>query len=198
MCQMSRWLEQTGGTRGASYDETFAELAASGVDVHGEASFVDALLAPGSRVLDAGCGTGRIAVELHRRGHDVVGVDNDASMLAVARAHPGPDWQLADLLGFSAAEPFDLVLLAGNVVVYLEPGTEPDVLTGLAGLLRPGGLMVSGWCTRREPDDDAPSASVAAYDGWVSELAQVGRYATWSGDPLTPEASWCVAVDRSG
>lgn len=195
---MSRWLEQTGGTRGGSYDEAFTELAASGADVHGEASFVDALLDPGSRVLDAGCGTGRVAVELHRRGHDVVGVDSDASMLAVARTHPGPDWQLADLQGFSGVAPFDLVLLAGNVVVYLAPGTEPEVLTGLAGLLRPGGLLVSGWCTRRAPDDPdsgAPSASVSSYDRWVSGLSQVGRYATWSGDPLTPAASWCVAVD---
>ncbi len=193
---MSRWLEQTGGTRGASYDDAFAELARAGVDVHGEAAFTGALLAPGSRVLDAGCGTGRVAVELHRRGHRVVGVDSDASMLDVARSHPGPDWRLADLLELEDPEPFDLVLLAGNVVVYLAPGTEQPVLTRLATLLRPGGLMVSGWCTRREADDDAPSASVATYDTWVSGLTPLGRYATWSGDPLTEESAWCVAVDQ--
>src|ERR1700686_3194622 len=74
--------------QGDDYQRRFDELAASGVDVHGEASFV-MRGSPGS-VLDAGCGTGRVGIELARRGVDVVGVDADASMLATARAN-GPD-----------------------------------------------------------------------------------------------------------
>ena len=61
---MSRWLEETGGSRGPSYDAAFRELAASGMDVHGEAAYVAALVPPGIRVLDAGCGTGRVAAGL--------------------------------------------------------------------------------------------------------------------------------------
>ncbi len=69
------------------YDERWEALAATGADVHGEADLVAALVgAPGGLpVLDAGCGTGRVAIELARRGYDTVGVDVDADLLARAR-----------------------------------------------------------------------------------------------------------------
>src|ERR1700682_2952550 len=68
------------------YDERWDSLAASGVDVHGEAGLGDPLLrSPGSGVLDAGCGTGRVAIELARRGYATVGVDVDRDLLARAR-----------------------------------------------------------------------------------------------------------------
>lgn len=185
---MSRWLSETGGTEGASYAARFAALAASGVDVHGEAAYVDALLEPGSRVLDAGCGTGRVAVELARRGHVVTGVDNDASMLAQAS---GTDvsWLLEDLVALTVTG-FDLVVAAGNVMVFLEPGTEASVVARLAGALVPGGLLVSGWRTDR--------LAAAVYDGWAAAagLLPVVRHATWQGAPLEPDSPWCVAVDR--
>ena len=188
---MSRWLDETGGTRGADYDAAFAALAAAGEDVHGEAAYVDALVPRGSRVLDAGCGTGRVAVELHRRGHDLVGVDSDASMLDVARAHPGPRWLLADLAALDLPDRFDLVVAAGNVVVFLAPGSEPAVVARLAGHLRPGGLLVSGWRTDR--------LDVPTYDAWAAAagLAPVARHSTWQGEPWHDGADWCVAVDRA-
>ncbi|GHJ18432.1 class I SAM-dependent methyltransferase [Streptomyces albus] len=68
---------------GEEYQARFDGIAARGGDVHGEATLVRAL-GPSS-VLDAGCGTGRVAIELARHGIDVVGVDVDASMLATAR-----------------------------------------------------------------------------------------------------------------
>ena len=157
---MSRWLEETGGARGSSYDEAFRELAEHGVDVHGEAAYVDALLPPRARVLDAGCGTGRVALELARRGHLVTGVDSDPSMLAVARAQPGVVWVDGDLATLDLGEPFDLVVAAGNVVVFLAPGTESAVLGRLAAHLLPDGLLVSGWRTDR--------LAVPAYDVWVA------------------------------
>lgn len=124
---MSRWLEETGGERGPSYEQAFRDLAASGVDVHGEAAFVERVLATldpvGRSVLDAGCGTGRVARELARRGTSVVGVDSDASMLDVARAEtPDLTWVQADLAMLDLAERFDVVVAAGNVVVFLAPG----------------------------------------------------------------------------
>ncbi len=79
--------QQSNVPRGAAYDRRFDDLAASGMDVHGEAALVDSY-GPGS-VLDAGCGTGRVAIELSRRGHEVLGVDVDPAMLEVARRrHP--------------------------------------------------------------------------------------------------------------
>jgi SAM-dependent methyltransferase len=66
-------------------------MAAEGADLGGEARLVDAMVAPGSRLLDAGCGTGRTAAVLHARGHRVVGVDADPVLIAAAEAdHPGP------------------------------------------------------------------------------------------------------------
>ena len=186
---MSRWLEETGGGRGASYDERFRALAASGVHVHGEADFVAALL-PSGAVLDAGCGTGRVAVELARRGYDVVGVDSDPSMLDVARRHDQA-WVLADLATLDLGRTFDLVVCAGNVMVVLAPGTEPQVVRRLAAHLVPGGLLVSGWRTDR--------LSKTSYDELVAQagLEQVTRLSTWDGDPWRDDADWCVAVDRA-
>jgi SAM-dependent methyltransferase len=192
LARMSRWLEETGGERGPSYAEAFERLAASGVDVHGEAAYVAALAAPGSRVLDAGCGTGRVAVELARRGFEMVGVDNDASMLTVARqAFPDLRWLDADLATLALDEHFDLVVAAGNVMVFLDPGTEAQVVQRLAGHLAPGGLLVSGWRTDR--------LAVSAYDGWAvaAGLEPVVRHATWDGAAWCAGADWCVAVDRA-
>jgi 2-polyprenyl-3-methyl-5-hydroxy-6-metoxy-1,4-benzoquinol methylase len=108
---MSRWLQETGGDRGASYDQAFRELAASGMDVHGEAAYVAALVPAGARVLDAGCGTGRVAIELARRGYEVVGVDSDASMLAVAREQaPALPWHQRDLAELEDESSYDLVV----------------------------------------------------------------------------------------
>ena len=69
-----------------AYDRRWQELADSGANPHGEADRVEGLLPPGGgTVLDAGCGTGRVAIELARRGHRVVGTDLDADMLDRAR-----------------------------------------------------------------------------------------------------------------
>ena len=188
---MSRWLDETGGTRGASYEQRFRELAASGVDVHGEAAFVERLAPAPARVLDAGCGTGRVGRELARRGYDVVGVDNDASMLAVARQEaPELRWVEADLVDLDLGEQFDVVVLAGNVVVFLAPTTEQPVLARCAAHAATGGLVVSGWRTDR--------MSRADYDGLAAGagLEAVARFSTWDGDPWRDDADWCVAVDR--
>ena len=188
---MSRWLRETGGQRGGSYDQAFRDLAASGVDVHGEAAYVAALVPPGARVLDAGCGTGRVAIELARRGYDVVGIDSDASMLDVARRNaPELPWHLTDLVALEDERAYDLVVAAGNVMIFLEPGTGPEVVRRLARTLRPGGLLVSGWRTEELP--------VQEYDAWVAGagLEPVVRHATWDAEPWHDDTDWCVAVDR--
>ena len=185
----SRWLSETGGSAGEDYAARFAALAASGADVHGEARYVDGLLPPSARVLDAGCGTGRVAVELARRGHRVTGVDSDASMLAVARRDPSVTWVEADLATLALEDRFDLIVMAGNVVVFLAPGTEQQVVDRLVAHLVPGGLLVSGWRTDR--------LTLPAYDRLVSGLEPVVRHSTWDAEPWYDDAPWCVAVDRS-
>lgn len=177
------WLRETGGQRGPQYAERFRTLAASGQDVHGEAKFVDALLPGPSRVLDAGCGTGRVGIELARLGHEVVGVDLDVSMLAEARSErPDLTWVHADLVALDVDDlgvgPFDLVIAAGNVIVYLTPGTEATVVAAMAAVLAPGGLLVAGFAHDRHVDP-------AAYDGWcvAAGLEPVNSYAGWDDVP---------------
>jgi SAM-dependent methyltransferase len=116
---------------GGEYQARFDALAASGADVHGEAMFVRRF-APVS-VLDAGCGTGRVAIELARHGIEVIGVDVDASMLETARQlAPDVEWIEADLAALALHRTFDVVVLAGNVLLFTPPGTEPAVVAGCA------------------------------------------------------------------
>src|SRR6195952_2895089 len=131
------------------YDRRWDDLAAGGADVHGEASLVAALVEPGSGpVLDAGCGTGRVAIELARRGYTTVGVDVDPTLLDRARAKaPELEWHLGDLADLppaTAPGPFAAAVLAGNVMIFVARGTEGAVLAQLATRIAPGGLVVAG------------------------------------------------------
>jgi SAM-dependent methyltransferase len=200
---MSRWDGTTGAGHGARYAARFAELAAAGADVHGEATLCASLVPAGSRVLDAGCGTGRVAIRLAELGYDCVGVDLDAGMLAEARrAAPGIPWLLADLaspaLGGLSDQPFDLVVAAGNVIPFVAPGTEPAVIAGLAAQLRPGGLLVSGFgLDRAHLPPAAATVPLDDYDVWcdAAGLRREERFATWDGEPYTG-GGYAVSVHR--
>ena len=188
--------------RGDDYDVRFSERAAAGLDVHGEADFVTSLgvaspgvASPGpTSVLDAGCGTGRVAIELDRRGSTVVGVDRDAEMLATARAKaPALDWRLGDLATVELpGRSFDIIVLAGNVMIFVEPGTEPAVVANLAPALRPGGALVAGFQLR------ADRISLDGYDRCCAAagLALTERWSTWDREPWSPGADYAVSVHR--
>lgn len=196
----TRWETFHDGPSWEQYVQRFAELHHSGADVDGEARFVDALLPRAARVLDAGCGTGRVAAALRRAGHDAVGVDRDAGLVAIARyRYPEGRYLVGDLLTLSAADlsaagapaQFDAIVLAGNVLVFVVPGTERAVLANLAQLLVPGGRMLTGFATDREYQVGAFRADAAAV-GLVVEHT----FATWQLDPWTEDADWCVTVLR--
>jgi SAM-dependent methyltransferase len=189
------------GPAADAYAERFASLAASGKDVHGEAALVGLLLPRGGRVLDAGCGTGRVAIELARRGYDVLGVDLDAGMLDRARRDaPKQQWLESDLatLDLTSLEPFDLVVAAGNVIPLVAEGTEPQVVDRLALALRPGGLLLAGFglTPAHLPLDHAP-VSLDSYDTWcaTSGLGLVKRFSTWDGDPYSG-GGYAVSLHR--
>src|SRR3954447_18480489 len=148
----TRWQDSE-APRGDAYDARWSALSAQGRNVHGEADLVESLLreSGGTSVLDAGCGTGRVAIELSRRGFAVVGVDADREMLAGAMAKaPQLRWLEADLAHLPAEldDEFELAVLAGNVMIFLSPGTEGQVLEGLAARLSVGGLLVAGFQLR--------------------------------------------------
>ncbi|MGY1503102.1 class I SAM-dependent methyltransferase [Streptomyces sp. QTS52] len=199
--QGDRWTELTGGQAGEEYAQRFARLAESGHDIHGEAAFCAALLKPATRILDAGCGTGRIAIRLAALGHHCTGVDIDPSMLAVARRDaPTQEWLLGDLarldtLGLNPG--FDLALAAGNVIPLLAPGTEPAVVRQLAAVLRPGGLLVTGMgLDAAHLPLPEPPVTLTEFDHWCTQagLTLRQRYATWSGDPYYQGCGYSVSV----
>jgi 2-polyprenyl-3-methyl-5-hydroxy-6-metoxy-1,4-benzoquinol methylase len=175
---------------GDDYQQRFDALAERGVDVHGEASFV-ASMTPAS-VLDAGCGSGRVAIELARRGVEVVGVDADASMIATARARaPEITWVHEDLTAVDLDRRFDVVVMAGNVPLFTPPGTERALVTGCARHVAPGGALVAGFQLDRTYDLERYDADTAAAG---LELAE--RFATWDRDPFVAGGDYAVSVHR--
>ncbi len=186
----NRWLAEAGG-RSRTYDQRWEELAAAGRNVHGEADLVESL-GPRS-VLDAGCGTGRVAIELARRGLEVVGVDVDAGMLAEARTKaPQLTWARGDLATLDLNRTFDAVVLAGNVMIFLAPGTEASVLARLAAHVELGGLVVAGFSLELGRLDLATYGRHAESAG----LEQVDRWATWDRRPFAAGGNYAVSVHR--
>lgn len=189
---MTRWQNERDEAQSRAYIQRFEQLAADGADLHGEARMVDALLAPGSRVLDAGCGTGRVGLELARRGHAVTAVDLDPVLVAAARAHPELTVHLADLAELDLpGEVFDAVVAAGNVMIFVEPGTERAVLGRLAAHLAPGGVLVVGFAAGYRYTVDDYDADLAAVG-----LVREHRFGTWDLRPWHADADWAVTVAR--
>ena len=186
----NRWL-QNRSVSGDAYDATYECRAAAGENVHGEADFVQRF-APAS-VLDAGCGTGRVGRELARRGLDVVGVDLDPAMLATARRKaPRVDWRLADLATVDLARSFDAVVMAGNVMIFLAPGSEPAVVANIARHLKPGGALIAGFQIR--PGE----LTIERYDeiAGLAGLALAERWSTWDRDTWDAGHDYAVSVHR--
>jgi SAM-dependent methyltransferase len=180
-----RWVDV------GAYDERWAAMERDGVNPHGEADLV-MRFEPRS-VLDGGCGTGRLGVELARRGVEVVGVDLDPEMIAAARAKaPDIEWHLASLAGLDLGRTFDVVALAGNVIPFVEPDLRRDAVAGCSRHVAPHGALVMGASLRPgwPATDDI--------DEWceAAGLVLVDRWATWDGAPFTADANYAVSVHR--
>ncbi|MFW0784421.1 class I SAM-dependent methyltransferase [Gordonia sp. CPCC 206044] len=179
------------------YIERFRTMAADGVDLGGEARLIDAMVPRGARILDAGCGPGRVGAFLHDVGHTVVGVDVDSRLIAAAQAdHPGPHWIVGDLSRLDLAaegepKPFDAIVCAGNVMVFLAPDTETEVLRRFVDHLTPDGVIVVGFHTDRELSLDQFDAAVAD-----AGLAIEHRFATWDLRAWHDDADFAVTVIR--
>ncbi len=186
----NRWLQER-SVSGEAYDATYERRAAAGENVHGEADFVERF-APVS-VLDAGCGTGRVGRELARRGPDVVGVDLDPEMLATARAKaPMVDWRLADLATVHLGRFFDAIVMAGNVMIFLAPGSEAAVVSNMARHLQPEGVLIAGFQIM------PGQLTVTRYDELAGRagLALAERWSTWDRDTWDGTCDYAVCVHQ--
>ena len=140
---------------------------------------------PGSRILDVGCGTGRHAVELARRGYQVTGIDISAGMLEVARrkaeaAGVEVGFRQADATDFAFDEPFDIaVCLCEGAVGLVERGADAEahdlsIFRNIATSLRPNAPFVltalNGYAVIRQMKDEQ------THDGRFDPATMVSNY----------------------
>ncbi|MDH4075901.1 MAG: class I SAM-dependent methyltransferase [Acidimicrobiia bacterium] len=182
-----RWRQQVDLEE---YDSRWDRMAAGGASVHDEAELV--CLLSGHRILDAGCGTGRVAVELARLGRSVVGVDNDPDMLARAQARSEDvSWVLADLATMELPAAFDMIVMTGDVLHYVRPGDESMAVSNLARHLKPAGYLVSG-ASLAEP------VQLTHYDNWcrAAGLQLSLRYSSWNRAPYDRPGHYAVSIHQ--
>jgi len=182
----ARWAEWRRSVDLDKYDARWESMAARGESVHGEADAVSRLARDhfGGRdltVLDAGCGTGRLGIELTNRGHRVIGVDLDPDMIDRARRkRPDIEWHAHDLATFDSSTRFDVVVMAGNIPNFCRPGEQSRIVANLARLLAPGGLLVCGWS--QESRTESYHATQFIADGEANGLFLVSAWKNWEGD----------------
>jgi len=199
MVEPSIWMQKVAADPGHSqwYIERFRSMARAGDDLAGEARFVDAMAPRGARILDAGCGPGRLGGYLASVGHDVVGVDVDPALIEAAEQdYPGPRWLVGDLAELDLpargiAEPFDVIVSAGNVMAFLAPSTRVQVLSRLRAHVADDGRAAIGFGAYREYEF-ADFLNDAADAGFAPDLL----LSTWDMRPFTDDSEFLVALLR--
>lgn len=177
-----------------NYAERWRSFVAQGHDIYGEARLIDAMADRGSRILDAGCGTGRIGGWLAERGHEVVGVDLDAHLIDVAREDwPQARWIASNLTDMDVLDeqgariPFDLIVSAGNVMTFLAEHERRPSLERLRDHLAADGRLIVGFGSGRGYGFEDFVA-----DAYATGLALEQHYSTWQLHP--PADDFLVAV----
>ena len=193
-------------------------MADRGESVHGEADFVDWLtetvvgtlvkpvvepvVEPSAteralRVLDAGCGTGRLAIELTRRGYRTLGVDLDPDMVERAgRKAPDLRWRVEDLAELDLGETFEVAVMAGNILLFCRPGIQNRIISSITRHLVPGGLLVGGWSQETGPD--AYLVEHFERDAADAGMETVHRFSSWERGEFDPAGDYAVIVARRG
>jgi SAM-dependent methyltransferase len=136
----------------AFFDEDYLRIYRPMLDAARTArdlEFIDWALAlePGARVLDLGCGIGRHAIGVARRGHRVTGLDFNAHYLAIAAAEAQAagltvTWRQGDMRELPFDGEFDAVYSFFTSFGYYSDSENERVLAGVARALRPGGRFL--------------------------------------------------------
>jgi SAM-dependent methyltransferase len=147
-----------------------------------EDAYVHALAQGRIRVLDLGCGTGRLAVRLAAdHGAKVTGVDPARAMLDIARAKSGGaavTWVEGDARSLRLGRRFDLITLTGHAFqVFLTAADRAAVAVTIATHLAPGGLFIF----------DSRNPARREWEGWRPDLTRewrdlpgLGRVESWN------------------
>lgn len=199
--EKSLWLIKKENDPGHSqwYIERFKKMEEEGNDLAGESRLVDALASRGARILDAGCGPGRVGKQLHALGHRVTGVDIDPELIAEAsRVCPNATWISADLTDLPRAleeagqtDGFELLVCTGNVLGFLARSTRQPVVQNFYNALAPGGRAVIGYGSGPGRD--------YAFEQFLADARQVGfnidsTFSTWDARPFDNSSEYLVAV----
>jgi SAM-dependent methyltransferase len=190
--QRQRWnalIQTTWNARAASWDAMSAANAATPE----RQEYLDRVtrrlnVSPGSRILDAGCGTGHFAIALARRGYEVTGVDLSPAMLERARANAmragvSVEWHQGDIASISDSDSSYDAVFARVVLQFVS--NVPAVIHEFSRVLRPAGRLLAsvpgalspiysdGWRRHVEPDEFAVNfmvpwelASILTHFGW--------------------------------
>lgn len=199
MVEQSIWMQKVAADPGHSqwYIERFRAMTRAGDDLAGEARFVDAMAPRGAHILDAGCGPGRLGGYLATVGHRVVGVDVDPALIEAAEQdYPGPRWLVGDLAELDLpsrgiAEPFDVIVSAGNVMAFLAPSTRIQVLSRLRAHVAADGRAAIGFGAGRDYEFDV-FINDAVDAGFAPDLL----LSTWDMRPLRDDSDFLVALLR--
>ncbi|AZA13518.1 class I SAM-dependent DNA methyltransferase [Corynebacterium choanae] len=173
------------------YAARWRQFQVEGKDIDGEARFIDAMAARGSRIFDAGCGTGRIGGYLSDRGHEVYGVDLDPTLISYAQQDfPAATWAVGDLAaGDRPAGEFDITVCGGNVFWFIaEQGRVPALQTIAASLTDTGRAVIAFGAGR------GYLFSQFFRDCEQAGLTPVMNFAGWDITPFHDRADYLVSM----
>jgi SAM-dependent methyltransferase len=141
----------------------------------------------GGPILELGCGTGRVLIDLARKGYKLFGLDNDFHMLAFLRQQVLPDFSpkpqifLSDMTNFRLAAQFSLITMPCNTISTLSSQQRRRTLERIYRHLLPGGMF----------------AAALPNPGLLSEMPEVGESEVEdiflhpaSGTPVQVSSDW--------
>ncbi|QGU04565.1 Magnesium-protoporphyrin O-methyltransferase [Corynebacterium comes] len=174
-----------------NYARRWQMMIDQGQDIDGEARLIDALVPRAARILDAGCGQGRVGGYLAARGHEVVGTDIDPVLIGYARdRYPDATWVVGDLSADEIPEgDFDLAVSTGNVMGFLAADGRLPALSNIARSLHSGGRFVVGFGAGRG----------WGFDDFLATAREAGLepenvFESWDLKPFTEDSDFLVAI----
>lgn len=123
-------------------------------------------------ILDLGCGSGRVALHLAKRGHTVRGIDTDTALVAAFNERAGElpaSAELGDVRKLDLKREFGLVLAPMQLMQLLDEDERMECLRCVTEHLRPGGLAAFAIVEEMPGavDSSPPLPDVREIEGWV-------------------------------